>query len=304
MGEAGGNRAGGQGHRPQLDDRHDAAGDGRRVSTYPYTVVDVFTDTPLEGNPVAVFHDGSGLERRDDAADGAGAQPVRDGVRAAGAERRRRAGADLHPVGGAPVRGASGARAPRSCWASAPTRPSSGSRPAPASSPVALRRDGREVVFGEMDQPMPVREPFEHAAELLRALGVGARSCRSRRIATARCTYTWRSAARQAVAALRPDLAALQDLGEGLGVSCFARQRRRRFKTRMFAPALGVPEDPATGSAAGPLARPSRPPRLDRLRRADRDPSGRGDPAPLAAARARRADRTSGSSGSPSAAAP
>jgi len=55
-----------------------------------------------------------------------------------------------------------------------------------------------------------------------------------------------------AVAALRPDLAALSDLGE-LGVSCFAGSGSR-FKTRMFAPALGVPEDPATGSAAGPLA--------------------------------------------------
>ena len=27
-----------------------------------------------------------------------------------------------------------------------------------------------------------------------------------------------------------------------------------RVKTRMFGPAMGVPEDPATGSAAGPLA--------------------------------------------------
>ena len=38
-------------------------------------------------------------------------------------------------------------------------------------------------------------------------------------------------------------------------MSCFARaDGRGRFKTRMFAPALGVREDPATGSAAGPLA--------------------------------------------------
>src|SRR6202011_846541 len=41
-------------------------------------------------------------------------------------------------------------------------------------------------------------------------------------------------------------------LGE-IGVSCFA-GRARHWKTRMFAPGLGVPEDPATGSAAGPLA--------------------------------------------------
>ncbi len=54
------------------------------------------------------------------------------------------------------------------------------------------------------------------------------------------------------MAALRPDLAALADVG-ALGVSCFAASGTR-VKTRMFAPALGVAEDPATGSAAGPLA--------------------------------------------------
>ena len=38
-----------------------------------------------------------------------------------------------------------------------------------------------------------------------------------------------------------------------MGVNCFA-GAGGRWKTRMFAPASGVPEDPATGSAAGPLA--------------------------------------------------
>jgi trans-2,3-dihydro-3-hydroxyanthranilate isomerase len=54
------------------------------------------------------------------------------------------------------------------------------------------------------------------------------------------------------VAALRPDLGALAGLAE-LGANCFAGSGKR-WKTRMFAPALGVAEDPATGSAAGPLA--------------------------------------------------
>jgi trans-2,3-dihydro-3-hydroxyanthranilate isomerase len=55
-----------------------------------------------------------------------------------------------------------------------------------------------------------------------------------------------------AVAALDPDLAALRSL-TGVGINCFAGQGAN-FKTRMFAPGLGVSEDPATGSAAGPLA--------------------------------------------------
>jgi trans-2,3-dihydro-3-hydroxyanthranilate isomerase len=55
------------------------------------------------------------------------------------------------------------------------------------------------------------------------------------------------------VARLRPDLNRLAELEGVVGVNCFA-GANGRWKTRMFAPAGGVPEDPATGSAAGPLA--------------------------------------------------
>jgi trans-2,3-dihydro-3-hydroxyanthranilate isomerase len=55
------------------------------------------------------------------------------------------------------------------------------------------------------------------------------------------------------VRTLRPDSAALMDLPGVVGVNCFAGEGSR-WKTRMFAPAGGVAEDPATGSAAGPLA--------------------------------------------------
>jgi trans-2,3-dihydro-3-hydroxyanthranilate isomerase len=56
-----------------------------------------------------------------------------------------------------------------------------------------------------------------------------------------------------AVAALRPELGRLAELPPALGVNCFAGSGTK-WKTRMFAPAGGVAEDPATGSAAGPLA--------------------------------------------------
>ena len=55
------------------------------------------------------------------------------------------------------------------------------------------------------------------------------------------------------VAALDPDHAALGRVAGIGGVNCFAGSGDR-WKTRMFAPGKGVPEDPATGSAAGPLA--------------------------------------------------
>src|SRR5664279_4478097 len=54
------------------------------------------------------------------------------------------------------------------------------------------------------------------------------------------------------VAALQPDQQRLAALG-AYGINCFAGDGLI-WKTRMFGPGLGVPEDPATGSAAGPLA--------------------------------------------------
>jgi trans-2,3-dihydro-3-hydroxyanthranilate isomerase len=60
------------------------------------------------------------------------------------------------------------------------------------------------------------------------------------------------------VAALRPDFHALAQLsasvsGNLVGFNVLAGSGER-WKSRMFAPAAGIPEDPATGSAAGPLA--------------------------------------------------
>ena len=56
----------------------------------------------------------------------------------------------------------------------------------------------------------------------------------------------------EAVAALRPDVSALLELNP-YGTCCFARDGST-WKARVFVPAHGVGEDPATGSAAGPLA--------------------------------------------------
>ena len=54
------------------------------------------------------------------------------------------------------------------------------------------------------------------------------------------------------MAALRPDFQQLSEFGV-VGINCFAGDGLR-WKTRMFGPGLGISEDPATGSAAGPLA--------------------------------------------------
>lgn len=54
------------------------------------------------------------------------------------------------------------------------------------------------------------------------------------------------------VAATKPDMAAVAGLGEGTGLYVFA--GRNPVRSRFFAPALGIDEDPATGAAAVALA--------------------------------------------------
>ncbi len=118
--------------------------------------------------------------------------------------------------------------------------------------PVSLTREREAIVSGEMEQPIPVLERFEREHELLRALGVERSELPLAAYRNGPLHVYVALADERAVAGLRPDISALASLGE-IGVNCFA-GGAGRFKTRMFAPALGVPEDPATGSAAGPLA--------------------------------------------------
>ena len=119
--------------------------------------------------------------------------------------------------------------------------------------PVRLEREGPKVVFGWMEQPLPTWEPFEEEVALLAALGV-ARSELPLEVYDNGVTYVYVAlASEDEVAALEPDQAALRRLDPILGFSCFAGSDRR-WKTRMFAPGAGIAEDPATGSAAGPLA--------------------------------------------------
>jgi trans-2,3-dihydro-3-hydroxyanthranilate isomerase len=117
---------------------------------------------------------------------------------------------------------------------------------------VALRREDERLAFGTMGQPIPSWRPFERGAELLRALGVE-RSGLPLELYDNGPRHVYVELDEEAaVAALAPNARALAELGE-LCVSCFA-GAGVAWKTRMFAPALGVLEDPATGSAAGPLA--------------------------------------------------
>ena len=118
--------------------------------------------------------------------------------------------------------------------------------------PVRLEREGPRIVFGRMEQPIPTVEPYENEAELLDALGV-ARSELPVEVYDNGLRHVYIALpSEDDVAALKPDLARLAEPPAVLGINTFAGSGSR-WKTRMFAPGDGVPEDPATGSAAGPL---------------------------------------------------
>jgi trans-2,3-dihydro-3-hydroxyanthranilate isomerase len=118
--------------------------------------------------------------------------------------------------------------------------------------PVDLERDGARIVFGRMEQPVPTVALYDRTDELLAAIGVE-RSELPIEVYDNGVRHAYVALrSEDEVAALTPDLARLARSGV-LGVSCFA-GAGLRWKTRMFAPADGVPEDAATGSAAGPLA--------------------------------------------------
>jgi len=116
---------------------------------------------------------------------------------------------------------------------------------------VLLEREGARISFGRMSQPLPAWRPYDREAELLTALGVERSELPVEAYDLGPGFALVMLATPERVSALAPDLAALER--HELGVYCFARDGER-WRTRMFAPSHGVAEDPATGSAAGPLA--------------------------------------------------
>jgi trans-2,3-dihydro-3-hydroxyanthranilate isomerase len=118
--------------------------------------------------------------------------------------------------------------------------------------PIRLEREGPRIVFGWMRQPAVTWEPYERADELLALLGVEESGLPVELYRQGPGHVLVELGSPGAVAALRPDFAALKELS-AYGTGCFA-HHDAVWKYRSFVPAHGVDEDPATGSAAGPLA--------------------------------------------------
>jgi trans-2,3-dihydro-3-hydroxyanthranilate isomerase len=217
-----------------------------------YVVADVFTDTPLSGNQLAVFTDARDLDpltmqalaREMNFSETVFVLPPQ----AEDADVRIRIftpSSEL-PFAGHPVLGA--AFVLGGPLQKIVLRLETGGGVVP----VELQREGAEIRFGWMEQPIPSWEPFAGADELLAVLGVE-RSGLPVEVYDLGPghVYVELESAEQ-VAALAPDSAALARVSTPCA-NCFARNGAG-WKTRVFCPAFGVPEDPATGSAAGPLA--------------------------------------------------
>jgi trans-2,3-dihydro-3-hydroxyanthranilate isomerase len=118
--------------------------------------------------------------------------------------------------------------------------------------PIRIERDGSRIVFGWMRQPAVTAEPFGQADDLLTLLGLQPSDLPVELYRQGPGHVYVELDSPEAVAALRPDIGALLELSP-YGTCCFARDGEA-WKARVFVPAHGVGEDPATGSAAGPLA--------------------------------------------------
>ena len=222
------------------------------MPTFRYVVADVFTDTPLAGNGLAVFTDArklpeetlQPLARELNLSETVFVLPAEQGGHAR--IRIFTPAAEL-PFAGHPVLGTAFVLA-------APLQlPEIRLETGVGIVPIALEREQDRIVFGRMEQPVPTWRTYADQAALLAALGVE-RSELAVELYDNGVQFVYVALGSEAeVAALQPDLAALTRLRGVMGTSCFAGSDRR-WKTRMFAPGGGVPEDPATGSAAGPLA--------------------------------------------------
>jgi trans-2,3-dihydro-3-hydroxyanthranilate isomerase len=221
------------------------------MGAFRYVVADVFTDVPLAGNPVAVFTDAREIPEEQ-------LQPVARELnlsetvfvyppQAEGHVQIRIFTPTLElPFAGHPVLGAAFVLAGPLQVDEIRLETGAGVVP------VRLERDGSRIAFGWMRQPVVEAEEVERDGELLALLGVKESLLPVELYRQGPGHVYIELDSPEAVVALRPDLGALQELTPW-GTVCFAGDGET-WKARVFVPAHGVDEDPATGSAAGPLA--------------------------------------------------
>jgi trans-2,3-dihydro-3-hydroxyanthranilate isomerase len=220
------------------------------MPTLRYVVTDVFTDEALTGNQLAVFTDGRDVDeelmqklaKEMNFSESVFVLPAEQGGHA---RIRIFTPVTELPFAGHPVLGSAFVLAAPMQLGEIKLETLVGVIP------IVLEREGARITFGWMQQPIPEHEPFSEADAVEELLGIRSQLPVELYHQGPGFAY-FEVESKEALAALSPDFGALGRITD-YGVSCFAGSGTD-WKTRMFAPTSGVPEDPATGSAAGPLA--------------------------------------------------
>jgi trans-2,3-dihydro-3-hydroxyanthranilate isomerase len=219
------------------------------VPTLRYVVVDVFTDTALAGNQLAVFTDARGID-----AELMQALALEIGFSEttfvlppeSGGHARIRIFNPRHEMkfAGHPMLG--------TAWTLAQPlqRGVIELETGAGIVPVEIDRDeSGALVFGRMQQPVPRIEIVSEAVNLHDVLGIDRSELPVELYDNGATHIVVTLASEEAVAALAPDRDGIARLGV-TGVNCIA-GGGARWKSRMFWPGG---EDAATGSAAGPIS--------------------------------------------------
>jgi trans-2,3-dihydro-3-hydroxyanthranilate isomerase len=227
------------------------ATNGPVKKTLRYVIIDVFTDQPLAGNPLAVFTDARGLTselmqalaRETNLSETTFVLPSTE---SAHAKVRIFTPACELAFAGHPTLGTAFVLAGPLQTSELRLELGVGIVP------VRLERDGAHIHFGWMTQP--TARPFApgDTGAALAALGVSEPALPLEAYDNGQRHLCVPLASAGAVAALTPNFSALgKAIDAGVSVFHFDGQV---CTARYFAPWAGVNEDPATGSAAGPIA--------------------------------------------------
>lgn len=238
------------------------------MARFDYLHLDVFTTRRFEGNQLAVFHDARGLDpalmqtiaREMCFSETTFVLPPEHGD----TDVRMRIftpGVEL-PIAGHPTIGSAFGLVHTGRIAAGREHFVFGLGVGPTR--VELGWEGTALSFAWMDQLLPqVREPAADLADILRAAGVDRAALGpGLPVQEISCGVPYiivPLASRAAVDAAAPDAGALRTLGSAFGghtgIYLFSHEGGGDVTaySRMFASGIGIPEDPATGSACGPL---------------------------------------------------
>jgi trans-2,3-dihydro-3-hydroxyanthranilate isomerase len=227
------------------------------VERWPFRIVDVFTERPLAGNQLAVFEHAAEIPDLllQPLAQEIGYSEtvfVYPGTKGADARIRIYTPTSEVPFAGHPVLGTAVVLA--TDLGVDRVILETGRGPVP----VRLERTPGRATRGAMEQPIPSFALYDKADEFLSALGVD-RSVLPVTVYDNGLQHVYVMLESPGdIAALKPDFSALSELAHSsgmplVGFNVFSGSDLV-WKTRMFAPADDIAEDPATGSAAGPLA--------------------------------------------------